>query len=283
MPLTLLLCTSAQGRNQRNNALALSQLQCPLRRRGREAGRRCNSKSNLRLRPSLRCGPGTQLFLGVSPFAGRGAFQRGSVAGVLSGRISKTSLAASDDRGCSSLGKEGNQQPIFISKRAGGPSLVRLGPCRSNHRGQQWPTEFELRCFSSGPDSRRHAQACTRVARSAGSPGVLRSRESPPESVVEGMAPHPKRMDPLTRNVRVGASRARKGPRIERCKVFSERGIRSAKSTMRGLIQVGKPATLGDQSVPGNRSLSGSTHRDADGSDGSARRRIGGSRVCPRV
>jgi hypothetical protein len=91
-------------------------------------------------------------------------------------------------------------------------------------------------------DSKRHAPACGRVARCSGSPGVMRSRESPPESVVEGMAPHPKRMDPLTRNVRVGASLARKGPRVERFGVFSERGIQSANSTMTWFIQVGKPA-----------------------------------------
>jgi len=73
-------------------------------------------------KPYLRFGPGTLPLLGALPFAGRSYF-KGARSLELGERFSKAFRSASDDSGCSSHDKEGNQALIFISK---GAAVLRL-------------------------------------------------------------------------------------------------------------------------------------------------------------
>lgn len=152
----------------------------------------CQGEIPFRAR-SYGMSPGTLLFAGASPFAGR-SNTGGAWSSSTSDGSSKAHRHSTMTAGARALGKEGNRPDNLHSEVASGPSLVRLGPCRSPHRSLQGSPDDELRCSRSLLGSRislhdpREASLITarRVFREEHS---LTRCKACPESVADGMAP----------------------------------------------------------------------------------------------
>lgn len=152
---------------------------------------------------SYGASPGTLLFAGASPFAGRSNTGGARSSNTRDG-FSKAHRHSTMTAGARAIGKEGNRSVNLHSEVASGPSLVRLGPCRSPHRSPQGSPDDELRC-SRSLSRITHPMRDPREASLVPARRVFREEHSLtrcktcPESVADGMAPHlvftPKRED----------------------------------------------------------------------------------------